>query len=44
MRKNFKVALKNASIFPELSSDFETIKLMGIVDVDGVAAYEIKMV
>ena len=40
--KEFQVALKNASIFPELSSDFETIKLMGIVDVDGVAAYEIK--
>ena len=40
--KEFQVALKNASTFPELSSDFETIKLMGIDDVDGVAAYEIK--
>ena len=40
--KEFQIALKNASIFPELSSDFETIKLMGIFDVNRVAAYEIK--
>jgi hypothetical protein len=40
--KEFQGALNNASTFPELSSDFETIKLMGIDDVDGVAAYEIK--
>ena len=40
--KKFQVVLKNISIFPELSSGFETIKLMGIFDVDRVAAYEIK--
>ena len=42
MKKKIQVALKNVSIFPELSSDFETIKLMGIFDVNRVAAYEIK--
>ena len=40
--KEFQGTLKNVSTFPELSSDFETIKLMVIDDIYRVADYKIK--
>ena len=35
--------LLEAKIFPELSVDQEAISLVGLVDVDGVEAYEVKV-
>ena len=41
--KLFEQMLADAAIFPELNLDLDTVELVGITEVDGKKAYEVKI-